>query len=180
MARQASILKPDLVRTAQNLFVQKPVVGDSSNTFGPNTLVTITGGVLVLVATAGLLVYGITPDGSKTSTQLPPDILPRPVGEGENHWVFSPLDGELEINVGSLSANALVTGPSAAKPSDVTIGAQYGIATATSGTYAGYQFLDPTNTTQKLFQVTCFVDGVLSDDQNGRVRCKLIPSTIQN
>lgn len=180
MPRQASILSPDLVRTPQNLFIQKPWVGDSTNTFVANRLLTITSGVLVLVATAGILVYGLTPDGSKTATQLPPDILPRQVGEGEMHWVFSPLDGEFEINVGALSSNALVIGSSAQQPSAVVIGGQYGIATATSGTYAGQQFLDPTNTTNKLFQVTGFVDGVLTDDYNGRVRAKLLPSTIQN
>ncbi len=182
MSRQAPILMPDLVRTPQNLFVQKPVVGDSTNTFKANALVQLSGGALVLVPTGsgGVLVYGITPDKSHASTDGLPDILPRPIGEGENHHVFSLMDGEIEINVGSLSTNALVIGSSAAKPSDVTIGTQYGIATATSGTYSGYQFLDPTNTTNLLLQVTGFVDGVLSDDYNGRVRCKVIPSCIQN
>lgn len=180
MPRQAPILSPDLVRTPQNLFVQKPWVGDSTNTFAANRLLTITSGALVLVATAGILVYGLTPDQSHLSTDGPFTTLPRGLGEGENHWVFSPLDGEFEINVGALSSNALVIGSSAQQPSAVTIGAKYGIATATSGAYSGQQFLDPTNTTNLLFQVTGFVDGVLTDDYNGRVRAKLIPSTIQN
>lgn len=180
MPRQAPILSPDLVRVTNNLFIQKPVVGDSANTFLANRLLTITTGVLVLVATGGILVYGLTPDGSKTATQLPPDILPRPVGEGENHWLFSLMDAEIEINVGALSTNALVIGAGAQQPSGVVIGGQYGIATATAGAYSGQQFLDPTNTTNKLFQVTAFIDGVLTDDYNGRVRCKILPSTIQN
>lgn len=180
MAIQAPIKMPDLVRTPQNLFVQKPVVGDASNTFKANSLVTITTGALVLVATAGVLIYGITPDKSHTATETVPETLPRALGSGEDHYVFSLLDGEIEINVGSLSTNALVIGSSAAKPGDVTIGTRYGIATATSGAYSGMQFLDPTNTSNLLFQVTGFVDGVTSTDYNGRVRAKIVPVTIQN
>lgn len=180
MARQAPIKMPDLVRTPNNMFVQKPVVGDSTSTFKANSLVTITAGILVLVASTGILVYGITPDKSHTSTETVPETLPRGLGEGENHYVFSPLDGEFEINVGALSSTAIVIGASAKTPGDVVIGTKYGIATPTTGDYAGMQFLDPTNTTQLLFQVTGFVDGVLSTDYNGRVRCKIISSTIQN
>lgn len=177
---QSPILMPDLVRTPNNLFVQKPVVGDASNTFLARALLTITSGALVLVATGGILCYGITPDQSHAPTDGLPTILPRGLGEGENHYLFSLMDGEIEINVGALSSNALVIGSSAQTPANVTIGAQYGIATATSGAYSGMQFLDPTNTSNKLFQVTGFVDGVGSGDYNGRVRAKLIPSTIQN
>lgn len=175
MARQAPILQPELVRISGNMFQQKPVAPDSTNTFKAGTLVYLVAGVLTLIPSDGVLIYGQTPDISHGSTEIPPQAL-----FGENHYVFSPLDGEIEINVGVVSAGALVIGSSAAKPSDVTIGTQYGIALATSGTYAGIQFLDPTEVTALLFQVTSMVDGVLSDDYNGRVRVKIIPSKIQN
>jgi hypothetical protein len=170
------ILVPELVRQFGNMFVQKPIASDSSNTFKAGSLVTLTAGVLVLVATDGVLVYGQTPDISHAATESVPQAL-----FGENHWVFSPLDAEFEINVGHLSSNALVVGAanSAKTPGDVVLGGQYAIATATSGAYAGFQVLDTTDTTNKLFVVTGFVDGVASTDANGRVRVKILPSCIQ-
>lgn len=180
MPRQAPILMPDLVRQFGNMNVQKPAVSDSSNTFKARALVYLASGVLAIVPTDGVLCYGITPDKSHTSTETVPEILPRPLGEGENHYVFSPLDAEFEINVGSLSSNELIIGASAETPADVVIGTKYGIATATSGDYAGYQVLDPTDTTNLIFQVVAKVDQVLDTDYNGRVRVKIIPSCIQN
>lgn len=175
MAIQAPILMPELVRQWGNMNVQKPIVGDSTNTFKARALLTITAGVLVLIATDGVLIYGQTPDKSHAATEIPPDAF-----FGENHYVFSPLDAEFEINVGALSSTAIVVGPSAAKPGDVVIGGQYAIATPTTGDWAGYQFLDPTDTTNKLFQVVGKVDGVNDSDQNGRVRVKIVPVCIQN
>lgn len=171
---------PNLVRQFGNMNVQRPPVSDGGNTFKANALVKLASGALALVATDDVVCYGQTPDKSHASTDTVPETLPRGPGEGENHYVFSPLDAEFEINLGSLSGTAIVTGASAAKPADVVIGGVYGIATPTTGTWAGFQFLDPTETTATLFQVVGFVDGVLSDDQNGRVRVKIIPSKIQN
>lgn len=170
------ILAPELVRQFGNMFVQKPITPDAANTFAANRFVTVTAGALVLVATDGVLVYGITPDASKVSTDTVPNAF-----FGENHYVFSPLDAEFEINVGTLSGTALVVGEasSATTPAAVTLGASYGIATPTTGTYAGYQVLDPTEVTATLFTVVGFVDGVASTDYNGRVRVKVIPSKIQ-
>lgn len=155
--------------------VQKPIAPDSANTFKAGSLVYLVAGVLTLIATDGVLCYGQTPDISHAATEIPPQAF-----FGENHYCFSPLDAEFEINVGAVSANALVIGASAQTIAAVTLGAVYGIATPTSGTYAGIQVLDPTDTTNTLFQVVGFVDGVLSDDYNGRVRVKIIPSKIQN
>lgn len=175
MARQAPILQPEMVRTAGNMFYQKPIAPDSTNTFKAGTLVYLVAGVLTLVPTDGVLVYGQTPDISHAATEIPPQAL-----FGENHYVFSPLESEIEINLGTLSGTAIVIGASAAKPADVVVGTQYGIAVPTTGTYAGIQFLDPTEVTALLFQVVGIPDGVLTDDQNGRVRVKIIPSKIQN
>lgn len=176
MARDAAILMPDLVRQFGNMFVQKAVAPDSTNTFKAGALVTLTAGALVLVATDGVLCYGITPDKSHAATDGVPEAM-----FGENHYVFSPLDAEIEINIGHLSGTAIVAGAanSAKTPADVVLGGEYAIATPTTGTWAGFQFLDPTDTTNKMFRVVGFVDGVLTDDANGRVRVKLIPSTIQ-
>lgn len=172
---QIPLKMPDMTRTQGNMFIQRPVVGDASNTFLGGALVTITAGALILVATGGVLVYGQVPDNS----QPPGQILPVAFF-GENHWVFSPLDSEIEMNIAALSANAPVIGASAKTLADVVVGTTYGIATATSGTYAGMQFLDPTNTSNLLLQVTGIVDGMLAGDFNPRVRCKVLPACVQN
>lgn len=186
MPNQIPLLMPDLVRQFGNMNVQKPPVTDGSNTFLAKALVYIASGALAVIPTDGVLCYGQTPDKSHTATELPPEILPRPVGEGELHYPFSPLDAEFEINLAELSSNAPVTGASAATLADVEVGVAYGISTATSGPYAGMQFLTPSETTATLFIVTS--KDVLApngqvqaaDDYNPRVRVKIIPAKIQN
>jgi len=170
------ILMPDLVRTPGNMFIQKPILGDAANTFTMRSLVRITAGALALCASDEVLVYGITPDGSKTAAQTPPESM-----FGENHYVFDIKDGEIEINVGHLSGTALVVGAaSAAKtPADVVIGVAYGIAVPTTGLYAGFQVLDPTEVTATLFVVVGKIDDVADADANGRVRVKPIAAKIQ-
>lgn len=185
MPSQIPLLMPDLVKQFGNMNVMKPPVSDGSNTFLAKALVYITAGALAAIPTDGVLCYGQTPDKSHTSTELPPEILPRPVGEGELHYPFSPLDAEFEISVAALSSNAPVTGASAKTLADVTVGTAYGIATATSGAYAGFQFLDPTETSATLFIVTSIPKGPNGQDQattdyNPRVRVKIIPAKIQN
>jgi len=171
---QIPLKVPELVRQFGNMFAQKPAVSDSTNTFLASTLVRLASGVLILVATDDVTVYGITPDVSHAATELPPAAL-----FGENHYVFDLLGAEIEINIAALSANAPVIGASAKTIADIAIGGQYAIATATSGIYAGYQFLDPTDTTNKLFQVIAIADGMATGDYNPRVRCKILPSCIQ-
>lgn len=184
MAAQIPLKMPELVRQVGNLMTQRPVAPDSTNTFKANALVVLTAGVLTLVATGEVLVYGAVPDKSNAAGLILPDAF-----FGENHWVFSPVECEFEINVAALSANEPVIGASAKTLADVVLGAKYGIATATAGIYAGMQFLDPTNTTNLLFQVTA-LPGLtdptylpsfgVAGDYNPRVRVKLVPSTIQN
>lgn len=181
---QIGLQMPSLVRQVGNLMTQRPIASDSSNTILKNAFVTLTAGVLVAVATDGVLLYGWMPDSSHLATDIPPTAL-----FGENHWPFSPVEAEFEINVAALSANAPVTGASAKTIADVVLGGVYAIATATSGVYAGFQFLDPTDTTNTLFQVTA-IPGLtdplmvpsfgVAGDYNPRVRVKIIPSKIQN
>lgn len=176
MARQASILMPELKRQFGNMNIQRPPVSDSSNTFLAKSLVYLSSGALAAIATAGVLCYGQTPDGSHLATDAVPAVL-----FGENHYVFSPLDAEFEINVGAVASSTDVqVGAGAKTPGDVVIGTKYGIYVPTTGIYAGVQFLDPTNTSNLLFQVVGKVDNVLDTDYNGRVRVKIVPSTIQN
>lgn len=185
MPRQIPLLLPELVRQFGNMNVQKPPVTDGGNTFLAKALVYITAGALAAIPTDGVLCYGQTPDKSHTATELPPEILPRPIGEGELHYPLSLLDAEFEINLAALSANAPVMGATAQTLAAVAIGGVYGIATATSGPYAGFQFLDPTEVTATLFQVVAIPanpDGTpqATDDYNPRVRVKIIPAKIQN
>jgi len=186
MARQIPLLAVDLVRQFGNMNVQKPPVPDAGNTFIKGALVYIVAGALAAIPSDGVLCYGQTPDKSHTATELPPDILPRPVGEGELHYPFSPLDAEFEINLAVVTAGAPVIGATAQTLAAVVVGGQYGITIATTGQYAGLQFLDPTEVTALLFQVVAIdvkaPDGQTqaSDDYNPRVRVKIIPSKIQN
>lgn len=172
---------PELTRTSGNMFVQKGPVLDSTNSFKANALVTMTAGVLVLVATAGVLVYGQTPDVQHTAAEA---LTPPAALFGENHYVFDLSGGVVTINVGALSSGALVTGAdlpglTPKTIANVTLGSSYGIATATSGAYTGFQVLDPTNTANLLFTVVGFRDDVLTTDYNGRVLVKIVPATIQ-
>lgn len=175
MANQTAILMPNLLKVLGNMFTQRTIQADSTNTFKANTLVKLSSGVLALVASTDVLVYGITPDASKDGTEKLPYSLP----VGENHYPFSVVDGELEINIGHLSGTAIVTGASAKTLADITVGSKYGIATPTTGTYAGYQFLDPTNTSNLLFEITGIPDGQQTTDYNPRVRVKFVSGTIQ-
>lgn len=168
---------PRLVRQTQNMQSQKNPIGDGSNSFLARALVVISSGVLAAVATGGTLTYGLSPDASHLSTDQPPVTL-----YGENHYPFYLGEGaELELNVGTVSSNALVVGQanSAQQQSAAVIGTSYGIATATSGTYAGYQVLDPTNTTNLLFVVTGYPPYTNSTDYNGLVRAKIVAAGLQ-
>lgn len=186
MPRQIPLLAVELTRQLGNMNVQKPPITDGGNTFLAKALVYITAGALAAIPSDGVLCYGQTPDKSHTATELPPEILPRPVGEGELHYPFSPLEAEFEINLAVVTAGEPVVGATAQTLAAVAVGTQYGIAIATSGVHAGKQFLDPTETTALLFQVVAkdlpAPDGLpqASDDYNPRVRVKIIPSKIQN
>lgn len=174
MANQAPILLPYLSRQLGNMNIMKGVVSDGGNSFLTQSFVYITGGNLAVVPTAGVLVYGQTPNPSQLSTSYAPVTL-----YGQNHWCFTPLDAEFDINCGALSANAVVIGSGSQAQSTAVIGTSYGIATATAGTYSGYQFLDTTNTSQLLFTVVGYPANTSPSDYNGRVRVRVITSCIQ-
>lgn len=171
------IIMPRLVRQFGNMQQQKPPISDGGNSFLAGSLVVISSAVLAAVATAGVLVYGWSPDESHTSTQKPPDVF-----FGENHYPFQ-LDenAEIELNVGTVSANALVVGQanSAVQRSAAVVGTSYGIARATTGTYSGYQVLDTSNTTNLFFVVTGYPDQSAAADYNGLVRAKIVPACLQ-
>lgn len=168
---------PRLVRQSGNMEIQKPPVSNGGNSFLAGSFVVISSSILAAVATAGVLCYGWVPDVSHLSTDQPPVTF-----YGQNHYPFNPSPGaEFELNVGTLSSNALVVGQanSAVQQSAAVIGTSYGIARATSGTYSGYQVLDTSNTTNLIFTVLGYPDNTLSTDYNGLVRVKLVAATIQ-
>lgn len=171
------IIMPRLVRQFGNMQAQKAPISDGGNSFLAGSLVVISSAVLAAVATAGVLVYGWSPDESKTATQKPPDSF-----FGENHYPFT-LDesAELEMNVGTISTNALVVGAanSAVQQSSAVIGTSYGIGRATTGTYSGYQVVDTSNTTNLVFTVVGFPDNTAAADYNGLVRVKIVKACLQ-
>jgi hypothetical protein len=177
----AAILMPDLVKTPGNMFIQKPLLPDGSSTFLARALLTNTSGTLVAIASAGVLCYGMAPDPSHAATDTPPTAM-----FADNHYPWDVTGGEIEINVGTLSGtttgslNAGAAG-SAITPAAFTIGGEYGIVTATTGTYAGYQFISnaAVAAAAALFVVVGKVDGVADTDYNGRIRVKVKTNMIQ-
>lgn len=171
---------PALARQFGNMQQQKPPISNGSNSFLARSLVVISSGVLAAVASAAVLCYGWSSDESKGTTGI--GIQPPQAFFGPNHYPFQ-LDenAELIINVGTVSSNALVVGQAntAKQQSDAVIGTSYGIARATSGTYSGFQVLDPTNTTQLFFVVTGYPDFTSPTDYNGLVRVKLLKAVLQ-
>lgn len=106
------------------------------------------------VKTGEVLACGLVPDVSNTdlndhSVNPPYDL------HGQNHWPFDLHGLQFLINIAALSSGAAVIGQAngGKQLSSVVVGSTYGIATATTGTYAGYQFLDPTNTSNLLMTV---------------------------
>lgn len=171
------VKNPTLVKQIGNMNVQREKLDEAATqTWLPNSLVTNTSGALVLVATAGVLVYGLTPDGSHLSTDKPPVAF-----NGQTHWPFDLSNTELEISVIGATRTLNATD---AEWQDVTIGAQYGIYTETANTAGkapkNTQMLDLSNTTNKLFTVLGPAsDTVALTDTNVRVRVALVPTTIQ-
>lgn len=174
MATQAQITMPSPFRNSENMAKQRSKQSDGGNTFIAGAFVKLATGVLATLATGDVVIYGQTPDKSHLSTDRPPDAL-----YGENHWPFDLAGVQFDINVGHANGTDVTIGASAKTPADVTLGSQYGILVPTTGVYAGVPFLDPTNTSTKLFRVISKVDGVAETDQNGKVRAQLIGSVIQ-
>lgn len=187
----AKILYPAVLRKNQNMFVQKPPVGDGGNTFPAGALVQIAAGVLVAVpsTTAGLnhasqYVYGQTPDASKAAGLKPPDAF-----FGENHYVFDISDCEIEMNitnaaggVGDPTTNNGAAGP---QLSAVTIGAAYGLKFGATN-YADVHFVDLSKTVDDgtagnntVVRVVAIVEGQALTDYNGRVRVRILPRANQ-
>lgn len=176
------VRRPVLLSQQGNLHTQRPPVGDGANTFYKGDLVQVSSGSLLLVpntsATASTqLVWGVTPDDSKTSTQKPPDAF-----FGENHYCFDVTDAIIEMNitntaggVGDATTNNGAAGP---QLSAVTIGASYGIKTDATN-YVGIQMVNISETTNTLVQVVGLAPNQATADYNGRVLVKIPKAKIQ-
>ena len=165
------IRQPFLERKSQNLQIQKAVQPDNgdSSVFLPNSFVVLSGGLLVAVATAGVLVYGWSADKSHLSTDHAPDAL-----YGQNHWPFDPTDAQFVMNITDNSGHI---GQAAGAPqlSVAVVGTSYGIYKNTGG----YQMVNISDTTNKLFTVMALYPNQALTDYNGRVIVKVIDTCIQ-
>lgn len=140
--------------------------------------------VLNKVATAGTVIYGQSPDSS-ANTAAP--VLPTKLF-GLNHYPFDVRDRIMEINIsGSVATIGTSSGATYAGGGTNGValapGQQYGIVTATTGTYTNYQLLDVSNTTQKVFEIVGLANTPqnpqTTTDNNPRVLVKVIASVIQ-
>jgi hypothetical protein len=179
MATQQFVTQPRLTRQNGNMNIQRgPMPSDQTAVFKIGALTKIVSGLVVVSVTADTIIWGQAAGKTPLTADKPPVVIPAHPTVANPAWVFDLSNGaELIMNVGAISGTALVIGASAKLTSDVTIGAQYGLAVPTTGTYAGVCVLDPTNTTQKLFTVVALIDD--NTYYNGRVRVRVLDTAIQ-
>lgn len=142
--------------------------------------------VIQRCASDAVLCYGMAARNAFTATS---GVLTQPPLSlnGAFHYPFDVRDRIIEINISNASASGAQTGTTSGVTwagggtSGVALapGQQYGLITHTSGTYSGYQFLDVTETTAKLFEIVGLAPDQSVDDNNPRVWVKVIPTTIQ-
>lgn len=173
--------------------VQKEPITEKSATSwlaGSFVVRTGTGASVVLepVISAGTLIYGQSPDVAfmgglaLTVAPTPPTAL-----FGFNHYPFDPRDRIFSINIANASASGATIGVNTGVSylGDGTNGValapgdQYGIVRPTSGAYVGVQFLDVTNTTQKVFEIVGVDPRNIPGCASTRVLVKVIPTVIQ-
>jgi len=163
------IRMPFFERRRDNLHIQKAVQPNGATTFPARSFVYLSAGILVPVATAGVLCYGWSPDRSKVVTERPPDAI-----YGMNHWPFDPNGAEFVMNI-SNSSGAIGQANSAPQLSAAVVGTSYGIYRNASG----IQFLDVANTTNLFAKVIALYPNQALTDYNGLVIVELLPAVIQ-
>lgn len=187
-----SIINPDMPRlfqppTGNVAFLQKgPLAEAAAQNWFARTLVQVTGTggseKLQRCAAAATAIFGLAPQAARGSATLnPPDALFR-----DKHYPFDVRDIILAMTIsnGSLSgANIGATGVTYAGGGTGGValapGQQYGLITLTSGTYDKFQFVDVTNTTQKVFEIVGLAPGMLTTDNNARVLVKVLTAALQ-
>ena len=177
MATQTPIFMPVIYQEgANNMTTQKGPITDGSNSFTASSLVVVTSAALVLVATAGTAIYGLSPDGSHLSTDVPPTAL-----FGEDHYPFDLRGRTLVMNATDGTVGHIGTSSDGSYTSlSLAVGQQFGILTPTTGAYTGYQLIDTSNTTQKLFTVVGLHPSSATTDINPRVLVKVIDAALQS
>ena len=177
MAFQTPIFMPVIYQEgSNNLASQKGPITDGGNVFAAGSLVVVTAAALVLVATAGTAVYGQSPDSSHLSTDVPPTAL-----FGQMHYPFDLKGRTLVMNVTDGTVGHIGTTSDGSWTSlSLAVGSQFGIVTPTTGAYAGYQLVDQSNTTQKMFTVVGLHPQSATTDINPRILVKMIDSVLQS
>lgn len=181
----ARIAMPEIREEGQGaIAVQKdPIAEGTTQTWLANSLVYTSGTgasvVLNKCATDAVLCFGLAPQaavGSGTATALvvPPNYL-----FGRNHYPFDVRDRIIEMNiVGTIGTMGTTSGAAwdGTGTSGVALapGQQYAILCPTSGTYNGFQFVDVTDTTNKLVEIVALAPNQATSDNNPRVWVKII------
>lgn len=148
-----------------------------ASTKGTPTFLVVTSGLLVPVATAGALVSGFI-NGDTYHNQVT-TIDPPYARKGNRHFPFNLQGMQFLMSVSRDNAG----GNASDVLANITLGAQYGLfRNSTAGRTFGFQTLDLSNTTQKLFTVVDIpltVDGEAnSTERNPIVVVQVIPSVI--
>jgi hypothetical protein len=188
VSSSASVTSHTITLTGLTAYVTNVALSTPVGTTLSFTAATLGNAGLHQIATAAVLTCGLCIDPS----HLPGVINPPYAFFADNHWPIDPHGVQFLINIGTVSAGSAVVGQanSAKQISNVTVGTSYGVAVATAGTYAGYEFLDPTNTSNLLFTVVGIPslrgvapqgapEGQTAATYNGIVQVELVSTTIQ-
>lgn len=165
-----TVRMPFFERRKDNLHIQKPVQPNGATAFPARSFVYISAGILVPVATAGVLCYGWSPDKSHAATDKPPEAI-----FGVNHWPFDPKDAIYVMNITDSSGH-IGQANTAPQLSAAVVGTSYGIYR--DGT-TGMQMLDVANTTNLFAKVVALYPNQALTDYNGLVLVEILPAVIQ-
>lgn len=182
--------------------VQKgPYTEASSQTWLAFSLVQLTGTgasvVLQRCAADATAVAGLAPQAA-VGTASNANLLKPPFALfGTSHYPFDLRDVILEVTISNASlsganigANGVTWAGGGTSGVALAPGQQYGLITLTSGTYSGYQFLDVTETTAKIFEIVALAPWAATNtpggrvaqattDNNPRVWVKMMPASLQ-
>ena len=148
---------------------------DGANSFIANSLVVLTAGALVAVATDGVSACGFVPDASKDSASIDPPYSMF----GDKHWPFDLRGLLIAMSVSDDSEN-IGEANSAPQLSDITLGSSYGVLLGATGIHYVNQ-AETSNTLVKVVEKPEMFNGVEqdADTYNPVVIVEVIDSKIQ-
>lgn len=152
--------------------MQGPAQVDGTNSFQSQQFLTLQSGALRQTAATDTQVYGLSLDGSHSSTDEP---YTAPFGE--THNLIDPAGELFMMNL----AGATATSGSGGAQTSVTVGGRYNLSAPGSGVMANLQCLNTASSSATgAFQISAlysndvYPDGDANTDTNGRVLVRVV------